>query len=154
DCFPPSLHHRVSTAPTNRGAILDALDEPIAADARAEGDGPDTAFLKIIAGLLGVDLTALEEKTNEILAGEARRARRIRNIFAGLALFSGLLTWAAYEQRQSALEVQSNYIAREALRVSNEDHDQTAAMALALEALPAGKDIVFPRRQTQLATQA
>jgi MTH538 TIR-like domain (DUF1863) len=85
ECFPPSLRFRVHE---ETGELTEERDEPIAADARAEGDGPEQAFLKLVAGLLGVDLTALEQKTNEILAAEARNARRLRNIFAVLAAVS------------------------------------------------------------------
>jgi hypothetical protein len=45
DCFPPSL-----LAPDAEGRVR----EPLAADARKDGDGKERAFLKLVAGLLGV----------------------------------------------------------------------------------------------------
>src|SRR5688500_13990161 len=43
-CFPPALLTDAA------GAVR----EPLAADARAEGDGRERAFLKLVAGLLGI----------------------------------------------------------------------------------------------------
>lgn len=118
DCFPPSLRHVVGTSAGDRGTILPSLDEPIAADARAEGDGHDKAFLKLVAGLLGVDLTALEEKTNAILARDARRARLTRDVFAVLAAVAVGASVAAY------------YKAREAGRMTSQTLAYTAQVAL------------------------
>lgn len=54
ECFPKAL-----TEPdTTNGARV----EPIAADARPQGDGRTNALLKIIAGMLGVGLDALKQR--------------------------------------------------------------------------------------------
>ena len=50
ECFPPSLRH----AQDAQGRLLEQRINPIAADARPQGDGPGDAFLKIVAGVLRV----------------------------------------------------------------------------------------------------
>ena len=50
------------------GALTDVAEEPIAADARPQGDGKDAAKLKVVAGLLGVGLDEVVRR--------AERARR------------------------------------------------------------------------------
>jgi hypothetical protein len=67
ECFPPALRFRL--APD--GALTSEREEPIAADARPEGDGKELAKQKIVAGLLGL---ALDE-----MIRRAQRARRRRN---------------------------------------------------------------------------
>ena len=54
ECFPPAL-----TEPSDDGG---AVAEPVAADARAEGDGRTNAMLKIAAGMLGVGFDALRQR--------------------------------------------------------------------------------------------
>ena len=55
DCFPPALRQPFD----EQGRALPGDTEPIAADARPQGDGRSLAGLKIIAGLLGVGLDDL-----------------------------------------------------------------------------------------------
>jgi len=54
ECFPPAL-----TAPWQPG---DSPVEPVAADARTQGDGRHNAMLKIAAGMLGVGFDALRQR--------------------------------------------------------------------------------------------
>jgi hypothetical protein len=69
ECFPPALRFKVAAD----GAITDKREEPIAADARGQGDGKEIAKQKVVAALLGVGL-------DEILR-RAERARKRRNRF-------------------------------------------------------------------------
>ena len=55
ECFSAALRHHVD----ERGELMKGRTEPIAADVRAHGDGRTHAFLKLVAGLLGVGLDAL-----------------------------------------------------------------------------------------------
>jgi tetratricopeptide (TPR) repeat protein len=74
ECFPPALRFKIDAA----GALTQEHEEPIAADARPQGDGKALARLKLIAGLLGVGF-------DEIIR-RAERARRRRNrIWATIA---------------------------------------------------------------------
>lgn len=79
DCFPPAL-----LRPDDAGVVR----EPLAADARREGDGRERAFLKLVAGLLGVGYDALARRETQ------RRNRRLGWIaaaaVAGMAVTSGL----------------------------------------------------------------
>jgi tetratricopeptide (TPR) repeat protein len=74
NCFPP--------ATIEEGRI------PLAADARPEGDGKDRAFLKLVAGILGVGYDALVQREAQ------RRNRRLAFVtaaaLAGMAITSGL----------------------------------------------------------------
>lgn len=89
-CFPPTLL---------RPAAGGAAHEPLAADARPEGDGRQRAFLKLVAGLLGVGYDALAQREAQ------RRMRRMAIVsvasVAGMALALGLAA-TAYVARNDA----------------------------------------------------
>ncbi len=89
-CFPPAL---VRTDATGQ------INEPLAADARAEGDGRERAFLKLVAGLLGVGYDALAQR-------EAQRRTRKFAIVAAASLvgmiFASGLAVTAYVARNDA----------------------------------------------------
>jgi len=78
ECFPPALRFKLNSD----GTVGDVPEEPIAADARSQGDGKDIARIKLIAGLLGV-------RFDEIVR-RAERARKRRNRFWA-ALAGGIL---------------------------------------------------------------
>jgi eukaryotic-like serine/threonine-protein kinase len=67
ECFPSTLRFKVGPD----GALTDEGEEPIAADARPEGDGKEIAKLKVVAALLGLGLDDVIRR--------AQRARRRRN---------------------------------------------------------------------------
>jgi outer membrane protein assembly factor BamB len=58
ECFPPGVRFRVDTD----GQLTGQRTEPIAADARKEGDGKRNAKLKLAAGLLGVNYNDLKQR--------------------------------------------------------------------------------------------
>ena len=82
ECFPPTLRQEF---------------EPIAADARPEGDGKTNAKLKLLAGMLGVSFDSLKQRDAQ------RRKRRLMlgGIAAGslIVLMSTLIGIAVYQQR-------------------------------------------------------
>jgi tetratricopeptide (TPR) repeat protein len=97
ECFPKTLTHKV-------GADLQPTEEwedaPLAADARAEGDGRRGAKLKLAAALLGVGLDALVRRD------ERRRTIRRRFVTSaafGLATVLGGLAIYAFTQRDAAV---------------------------------------------------
>ena len=100
ECFPPALRFKVGAD----GALTDEREEPIAADARPQGDGKEGAKLKVVAGMLGLGL--------DEIVGRAERARRrrLRNWVSALALmsatFAGLAVWAEINRREANVQRQ------------------------------------------------
>lgn len=91
ECFPPALRQF----------------EPIAADARPEGDGKSNAKLKLLAGMLGVNFDSLKQRD--------RRRRRQRTVWAGIAtvlVMLGMVTLAGIAVRQNRIAVSANLIAQ------------------------------------------
>ncbi|MBT8110190.1 MAG: toll/interleukin-1 receptor domain-containing protein [Gammaproteobacteria bacterium] len=97
ECFPPALRHELG----DNGELSDRRAEPIAADARAEGDGKPNARLKLISGMLGVGFDALKQREQH------RRHQRMlvftTAAFVGMAITSGLAV-TAYLARNEAEE--------------------------------------------------
>jgi hypothetical protein len=96
-CFPRALTNLVNTA---MEVMPEALDAPLAADARDSGDGKRRAKLKIAAALLGVGLDELVRRDDR------RRARfRIAATTASLAIAAvmSVLAWSATVARNEAL---------------------------------------------------
>jgi eukaryotic-like serine/threonine-protein kinase len=89
-CFPPSL-----VAPGEDGQPV----EPLAADARREADGRERAFLKLVAGLLGVSFDQLAQREAQ------RKQRKLVQVavasLAGMTLAIGLAA-TAYVARNDA----------------------------------------------------
>jgi tetratricopeptide (TPR) repeat protein len=85
ECFPPALRSKIGPD----GAPTGECEEPIAADARSQGDGEELAKYKVIAGLLGVALDEI------IRRGERSRKRRNRWLAAIASMFLLLAIGAA-----------------------------------------------------------
>lgn len=93
ECLPPSL-------------MRDGAPEPLAADARKEGDGRQAAKLKLLAGILDVPYDELRQRE------AARRQKRLAAIalaasvgflvMAGLTVFAFISRAEAVQQRQLA----------------------------------------------------
>lgn len=111
ECFPEVLRHRLKPD----GRLSEELSEPIAADARPQGDGKAAARLKLAAGLLGVGYEALKQRE---LEAQRRAARIYQSVAAGMALLAILAVGAGitayrYMKRsdamaQAAVETASN----------------------------------------------
>jgi hypothetical protein len=69
ECFPPALRYKLGAD----GQITQEHEEPIASDARKQGDGKEIAKQKVVAGLLGLGLDEIVRR--------AERARKRRNRF-------------------------------------------------------------------------
>jgi|tagenome__1003787_1003787.scaffolds.fasta_scaffold20969135_2 tetratricopeptide (TPR) repeat protein len=95
ECFPPALRQKYDRRgrPTNKRA------EPLAADFRADGEARRTAFLKLVAGMLGVGLDELVQRE------QTRRHRRLGYLaaasLAGMAVTS-TLSVIAIQSRDAA----------------------------------------------------
>lgn len=98
ECFPKTLIYEIDQdlQPTQISG-----DVPLAADARASGDGKRGAKLKLAAAMLGVGLDELVRRDDR------RRTRTRRFVYAGLGSLSvllGGLTVYAFAQRDAAIE--------------------------------------------------
>ncbi|HEX3422072.1 MAG TPA: toll/interleukin-1 receptor domain-containing protein [Sphingomicrobium sp.] len=102
ECFPPALRYKYD----RRGHRTTKRAEPLAADFREGADGRRLAFLKLVAGMLGVGLDELVQRE------QTRRQRRLAILAAaslgGMAVTSTLAVTAirardaAREQRRQA----------------------------------------------------
>jgi tetratricopeptide (TPR) repeat protein len=102
ECFPPALRFKYD----RRGHQTTKRAEPLAADFREDGEGRRLAFLKLVAGMLGVGLDELVQRET------TRRQRRLAYLaaasIAGMAVTSTLAVTAiqarneAREQRREA----------------------------------------------------
>lgn len=95
ECFPPALRFKLDA----QGEPTAEPAEPLAADAREEGDGKRVALLKTAAGMLGVGL-------DDLVRRDARaRARRMQAVAAGASAIAASMTFAAvfaFQQRDEA----------------------------------------------------
>jgi eukaryotic-like serine/threonine-protein kinase len=100
DCFPPALRFKIGAD----GTLTDEHEEPIAADARPQGDGKDGAKLKLVAGMLGLGLDEIVRRA------ERARRRRMRNWVTALSIltvsFAGLAVWAEINRREANVQRQ------------------------------------------------
>jgi WD40 repeat protein len=112
ECFPHALREQ----------------EPLAADARRQGDGRDNAKLKLLAGMLGVTFDALKQREAQ------RRIRRLQLAIAAaliLALAFGGLAWYANQARGRALVAEGNAVTEAHVRATAEANAVNEAEARA-----------------------
>ncbi len=95
ECFPPALRYKYD----RRGHQTTKKAEPLAADFREGGDGQRTAFLKLVAGMLGVGLDDLVRRE------QTRRQRRLAWVAAaslgGMAVTSTLAVMAVQSRNEA-----------------------------------------------------
>ncbi len=143
ECFPEALRYHLGTD----GTLGPERTEPVAADARPQGDGKENAKLKLIAGLLGVGYDDLKQRDHE---AQRRRFRQLALVASAVSLsLAGLLAvavvflLASEETRNAALIAQSQFLARDAQDAIAQG-DGATGLALALSALP--RDLSHPDR--------
>lgn len=98
ECFPRALRYELG----EDNELSAQFAEPIAADARDQGDGKQNAKLKLISGMLGVGFDALKQR-------EQHRRHRQMAFIAGVAsvgmiLTSGLATFALLARAEAERE--------------------------------------------------
>ena len=83
-------------------ALLELGSEPLAADARKSGDGKRNAFLKLVAGVIGVRYDDLRQRE------QVRRQRRLLILASaaciGFIVMAGLATFALVSRAQAVRE--------------------------------------------------
>jgi tetratricopeptide (TPR) repeat protein len=118
ECFPRALKLVVD----EEGNITRFREEPIAADAREHADGPELARLKIISGLLGIDLDRLRRREAEDHKREKRFWIGISGAMAFLAVMALLATgfaWLQREEKREALLTTETLLDKTLARTSN-----------------------------------
>jgi tetratricopeptide (TPR) repeat protein len=97
ECFPPALRYKYD----RRGHQTTKRAEPLAADFREAGEGKRMAFLKLVAGMLGVGLDELVQRDT------TRRHRQLAWLaagsLAGMTVTSALAV-TAFQARNEARE--------------------------------------------------
>ncbi len=88
ECFPQALRFAVDDA----GEITDQAVEPVGADVRAEADGRTNAKLKIISGLLGLELDDLLRREQ---IAERKRKRLLFAVAASMTVLAIVASGAA-----------------------------------------------------------
>jgi len=134
ECFCPALRF----APGAGGESSETRVEPVAADLRPGADGRANAFLKLLAGLLGVGYDELKQRHRQ-----ARRASMLRWTAAGALLLAAAGSGAWHLDRRRAVEANERLRAEaraavERARPMIERGDYLAALRVAASALPAG----------------
>lgn len=84
ECFPPALRFKLGSD----GTPTHEREEPIAADARPEGDGKEIAKRKVIAGLLSVELDEVVRRDQRAQRRHARLRNGIIAVLLALTLAS------------------------------------------------------------------
>ncbi|MGY4829954.1 TIR domain-containing protein [Sphaerotilaceae bacterium SBD11-9] len=105
ECFPPALRRALNEQGLPEGEPL----EPIAADMRKEGDGPQRAMLKLLAGMVGVSF-------DDLVRRDMQRRVRLLSVVAGASVL-GLVAFAflAVMAVQSRNEAQHQRVQAEGL---------------------------------------
>lgn len=95
ECFPPALRHKYD----RRGHQTSKRADPLAADFREAGDGRRLAFLKLVAGMLGVGLDDIVQR--ETTRKHRRMAWLTAASLAGMAVTSTLSVIAIQSRDQA-----------------------------------------------------
>jgi hypothetical protein len=94
ECFPPALRFGVGAD----GALTEESEEPIAADAREEGDGKEIAKQKVVAGLLGVGLDDIMRRSERARTRRNRLWAVLTGMFLVLAITASGSAVYAWQQ--------------------------------------------------------
>lgn len=114
--FPPALFQRVDAA----GVVVEGEDpDPLAADIRPEGDGFNSARLKVVAALTNIPLTELTERQLEAERRERKIVRSVAAVMAMLALAATIAAIVAYRSAQEAQRRLSDAIEMATRRVDD-----------------------------------
>lgn len=97
-CFPEALIRKVGPD----GELTDEPEEPLAADAREQGDGPRRALAKVIAGLLGVPFDEIVRRAEQAQRRRNRVYAAVATMMTILAVAAGAFGWLAETRRVAA----------------------------------------------------
>jgi len=94
DCFPPALRFKLGPD----GLLTDEPDEPLAADARPQGDGKEMAKHKVIAGLLGLGLDEIMRRAERARKRQLQYVAALAGVFLVLAVTAAGSAVYAYQK--------------------------------------------------------
>lgn len=126
ECFPESLRFQVID-----GQLTANTTEPLGADIRPGQDSRDTAILRIVAGLLGVDFDELRQRD--------RKRRRQNSIVFGIVVAATLLVFSGLslqlsDSRRAARELeQQSFQNEQRAAAANKQADEEAKRANQLD---------------------
>jgi hypothetical protein len=100
DCFPPAVRFKVGPD----GLLTDELEEPLAADARPQGDGKEGAKHKVIAGLLGLGLDEIMRRAERARKRHVRYVAALAGVFLALAVAAGGSAVYAFQKLEESNE--------------------------------------------------
>jgi tetratricopeptide (TPR) repeat protein len=112
--FPPALFDRWSDA-----QWLREEREPLAPDARPEGDGLRFTVLKLVAALTGIPLTTLAQRQAEAERQARNRARLVAGVMTFLAIGAIAGAWISWQATLDARKRLDNAIEMAARRVDD-----------------------------------
>jgi WD40 repeat protein len=145
---PPGCFPRELLKARESDAHAPEASEPLAADMRAEGDGPRDAVVKLAAGLLGIDFDLLRRRRAE---AQRRRRRILAAVAAAYALtITGALV-AVVRSSLQLLESRRAAIASQAKNATASGRPDTA-MLLAATAMPP-RETLFEQTAPNAETQ-
>jgi tetratricopeptide (TPR) repeat protein len=101
ECFPPALRFKVGPD----GTVSSEREEPIAADARPQGDGRDIARLKLVGGLLGLSLDEVVRRDRIAQRRQTRMWLATSAAMLLLAMGAGIGAVVALEQRRQTKDL-------------------------------------------------
>ena len=141
ECFPLALKYKLG--PDGNQSAVSA--EPLAADARPEGDGKENAKLKLVAGILGIGYDALKQR--ELEAQRARTRAWAAAIVAVALSFFGVIAYFLVGQTRDANAAQ--FVAEARGDLSQRDYARAeiaAAEALTYRDRPEIRELLFLSR--------
>ncbi len=141
ECFPPGLKYRIDP----NGDLSAVRTEPIAADARREGDGKVNAKLKLVAGFLGIGYDTLKQR--ELAARHARERVWAVAVAAVAVTFFALIAYFLIGQTRDANAAQ--FVAEARGDLSQRDYARAeiaAAQALTYRDRPEIRELLLLAR--------
>jgi len=102
ECFPHALTHKVS----RDGLVGEEREEPLAADAREQGDGRARALAKVVAGLLGVPFDEIARRAEK---AQRRRTRILAAVAASMFLLAVAAAGFAWLSENRRVVAERNY---------------------------------------------
>lgn len=132
ECFPEAIRFAVDP----QGARTEQRTEPIAADARRQSTTRRHAFLKLVAGILGIDYGMLYNRDRQQRLRKWITATLVATVVAALVTVLGVY---AFQQREEAVrqakEAEEQYRAAEAMKEARERKLYMESIATAQELL-------------------